>query len=125
VIACRAMTAAGFGLIAAGHAGWSGWATVIAGQFLIGLSMGASNANEMGYRQSVTPDELQGRMNATMRSINRAMIVIAAPLGGLLADRIGYRATLGWAAAGFALGALGLALTPFRSARIEAAPDHL
>ena len=26
--------------------------------------------------QSVTPDRLQGRMNATMRSINRAMVVI-------------------------------------------------
>jgi hypothetical protein len=54
-----------------------------AGQFLPGLSMGAENANEMGYRQTVTPDRLQGRMNATMRSINRSMIVIGAPSGSV------------------------------------------
>ncbi|HLY79575.1 MAG TPA: MFS transporter [Caulobacteraceae bacterium] len=119
IIGCRALTAAGFGLLALGMSGWIGWFDVIAGQFVIGLSMGAENANEMGYRQSVTPDELQGRMNATMRSINRAMIVFAAPLGGFVADRIGYRTTLGLAAAGFALVALGMTLTPFRDARIE------
>ena len=72
-----------------------------AGQFLLGLSMGAENANEMGYRQSVTPDRLQGRMNATMRSVNRAMIVIGAPLGGFLGDRFGYRTMLWTAASGF------------------------
>jgi predicted MFS family arabinose efflux permease len=119
IISCRALTAAGFGLLAFGVSGWVGWVDVVAGQFVIGLSMGAENANEMGYRQSVTPDELQGRMNATMRSINRAMIVFAAPLGGLVADRIGYRTTIGIAAAGFALVAVGMTLTPFRDARIE------
>lgn len=119
IIGCRALNAVGFGLVACGTAGWNGWAAIIAGQLVIGVGMGASNANEMGYRQSVTPDRLQGRMNATIRSINRAMIVVAAPLGGLVADQIGYRTTLGLAAAGFALTALGMTLTPFRDARIE------
>jgi hypothetical protein len=58
------------------------------GQLLLGLSLGAENANEMGYRQAVTPDALLGRMNTTMRSINRAMIVVGAPAGGFLADAI-------------------------------------
>ncbi|HLK24921.1 MAG TPA: MFS transporter [Caulobacteraceae bacterium] len=120
IIACRALTAAGFGLVACGASGWAGWVDVIAGQLVIGLSMGAENANEMGYRQALTPDELQGRMNATIRSINRAMIVFAAPLGGAVADRIGYRTTIALAAAGFAVVALGMTLTPFRDARIEA-----
>lgn len=34
-----------------------------AGQLLFGLSIGAENANEMGYRQAVTPDRLRGRMS--------------------------------------------------------------
>lgn len=119
VIGCRALTAVGFGLLACGMSGWLGWVDVIAGQFVIGVSMGAENANEMGYRQSATPDELQGRMNATMRSINRAMIVFAAPLGGLIGDRFGYRTTIGLAAVGFAVVAVGMTLTPFRDARIE------
>ncbi|MBF4763540.1 MFS transporter [Nocardioides islandensis] len=94
------------------------WAVFGAGQLLLGVSMGAENANTMGYRQSVTPDELQGRMNTTMRSINRAMVVVGAPLGGLLADSVGLRPVLYVAAAGFLLVAAGLALTPFRDARI-------
>jgi predicted MFS family arabinose efflux permease len=53
--------------------------------------MGADHANEMGYRQAVTQDRLQARMNGTIRSVNRAMIVVGAPIGGLLGDRLGYR----------------------------------
>ncbi|MFC4908820.1 hypothetical protein [Actinomadura gamaensis] len=83
---------------------------------MLGLSMGAENANELGYRQSVTPDDLQGRMNATLRSTNRAMIVIGAPLGGLAADALGDRAVLWAAALGFGLVAAGLAVSPFRAA---------
>ena len=64
------------------------------GQFVYGLALGTENANEMGYWQSVTPDELQGRTNATRRSVNRAMIVVGAPLGGFLADAVGYRPVL-------------------------------
>ncbi|GEK23176.1 MFS transporter [Cellulomonas xylanilytica] len=75
---------------------WGGgraWVLFAVGQLLLGLCMGSENTNEMAYRQTATPDRLQGRMNATMRSVNRAMIVVAAPLGGLLGDALGY----GWA----------------------------
>jgi len=87
------------------------------GQALYGLGLGLSNANEMGYRQSITPDRLQGRMNTTIRSANRAMIVIGAPIGGLLAVSIGYRPTLWIAIVGFLLVAGFLAASPFRRAR--------
>ncbi|MEJ7689647.1 MAG: MFS transporter [Nocardioidaceae bacterium] len=99
------------------HAHWLVLVLVAAGQFLYGLAIGIENANEMGYRQAVTPDELQGRMNTTMRSVNRAMIVVGAPAGGLLADAIGYRPTLWIATAGFAVVAVTLAASPFRHAR--------
>jgi MFS family permease len=131
VIATRVVNAAAFVVmaltpVASTAGGWVSLAVLGAGQLLLGLSMGASNANEMGYRQSVTPDRLQGRMNATMRSINRAMVVVAAPLGGALADQIGYRTTLWAVAAGFAAGALALSITPFAEARIDTtlAPMH-
>ena len=121
IVACRALDAAAFLVIALTPLGLAGWLVLGLGQLLFGLSLGASNANEMGYRQSVTPDRLQGRMNATMRSINRAMIVVAAPLGGLLADRIGYRPALWAVAAGFAAVSLWLGLSRFGAARIEVA----
>ncbi len=96
---------------------WIVVAALAVGQGLYGLALGLSNANEMGYRQAVTPDRLQGRMNTTMRSVNRAMIVIGAPLGGFLAVSIGYRPTLWIAIAGFLAVALYLAASPFRTAR--------
>jgi MFS family permease len=117
VIACRAFTAASFALIALSTAHWSGWLVFGAGQLLLGLSMGAENANEMGYWQEVTADHLQGRMNATRRSINRAMIVIGAPIGGLLGDTIGNRSALWTAAGGFLIVSAGLGASRFRHAR--------
>lgn len=118
VIASTVGAAAAWGLVALSSAHWSGWVLFGLGELVLGLSMGASNANEMGYKQAVTPDRLQGRMNATMRSINRAMIVIGAPVGGLLGDTIGLRAMLWVAAAGFLLVAATFALSPYRNARM-------
>jgi MFS family permease len=112
-------------LMASGWHGWGGWIVFGLGQFLLGLTMGATNANEMGYLQSMTPDRLQGRSNATRRSINRAMIVIGAPLGGVLADALGYRPMLYAAAVGFGLVAAVLAVTPYRHARLDVQPSNL
>ena len=88
-----------------------------AGQFLFGLGLGTEGPVEMSYRQSVTPDGLQGRMNSTMRSLNRAAVVVGAPLGGVLADTLGYRPALWIGITGLALAAVALGLSPFRCAR--------
>jgi MFS family permease len=123
VIACRAFTATSFALMALSTAHWSGWLLFGAGQLLLGLSMGAENANEMGYWQEVTADRLQGRMNATRRSINRAMIVIGAPIGGLLGETIGIRSTLWIAAGGFLIVSAALGASRFRHARTADNPS--
>lgn len=121
VIAAHAGTALAVAVVALGSDHGAGRIVFGLGQLVLGLAMGVSNANEMGYRQSVTPDHLQGRSNATMRSVNRAMIVVGAPLGGLLADTMGFRFVLWLSAAGFLAVAGGLALTPYRTARIDQA----
>jgi MFS family permease len=74
----------------------------------------------MSYRQVITPDGLQARTSITMRSLNRAVIVVAAPLAGLLADGWGIRPALLLAAAIFALVAAGLGLSSFRAVRAPA-----
>ena len=98
--------------------GGPGWVLFASGQLLLGLTMGAENANEMAYWQTATPDRLQGRTNATRRSANRAAIVVAAPLGGLLGDAAGYGTAL--VAAGLALVVVAVASTAsgMRSARL-------
>ena len=118
VIASFVGNAVAWAIIASGWHEWSGWIVFGVGEFLLGLTMGTANANEMGYTQSITPDHLQGRTNATRRSINRAMIVVGAPLGGVFADAIGYRPMLYIAAAGFGVVSVLLAISPFRSARL-------
>ena len=108
-------------MLAAGvvAAGWAAAAVLAAGQFAHGWAMGLGNSHEMSYRQALTPDGLQARTNTTMRSLNRAVIVIVSPLAGLVADRLGYAPMLAAAAAIFAVAALTLAVSPFRRARID------
>lgn len=92
-------------------------AVIVVGQGLYGLAMGMSNSHEMSYRQLVTPDELQARTNTTLHSLNRAVIVIIAPIAGILADAWGIRPMLVLAAVIFALVAAGLGATSFRDVR--------
>jgi len=119
VIGCNVVIAAGWALVAASPVGPAGWVVFGAGQLLLGLALGAENSNSMGYRQTVTPDELQARMNTTMRSVNRAMVVVGAPLGGVLADAVGLRPVLFLASGGILLVGAALALTPYRDARLD------
>ena len=120
IIVCHLVTA--LGVVAMVLAGQdmapAGTVTVLAvGQCLYGLAMGMSNSHQMSYRQLITPDELQARTNTTLRSINRAVIVVVAPLAGFLADTWGIRPMLALAAAIFALVAAGLGASPFRNAQ--------
>jgi MFS family permease len=99
---------------------------VVAGQFLYGFAMGIEGPLEMGYRQSVTPMHLQGRMNATMRSVNRSMIVIGAPFGGAIADFFGFRTALWLTIIGLAICAVWFAFSPMRHAKLEEhSPDNV
>ncbi|WP_051441553.1 MFS transporter [Arthrobacter sp. H14] len=98
---------------------WAAFILAAGGQLLFGFAMGIGSPLEMGYRQAVTPDRLIARMSATMRSINRGMIVLGAPLGGVIAAVAGVGTAL-WAAAGVMLVAgLLLLLSKFRTARVE------
>lgn len=121
VIACHGVTTLGVVvMLLAAQVGSDGAAlgVLMAGQALYGLAMGASNSHETGYRQLVTPDELQARTNTTLRALNRGVIVVGAPTAGLLADAYGIRPVLAVAAAGFGVVTLALASTSFRSVRV-------
>lgn len=90
---------------------------VAVAQALYGLAMGMSNSHEMSYRQLVTPDALQARTNTTLRSLNRAVAMVVAPVAGILADQWGIRPMLVVAAVVFSLVVIGLSATPFRTVR--------
>lgn len=89
------------------------------GQFLFGLGMGLEDPNEMGYRQAVAPDEMQGRLNASIRTVNRVMFLIGALIAGGLATAFGFRVTIGVSVVIFVTAALIVLLSPLRTARHE------
>lgn len=91
---------------------------LFAGVGLHGFAIGLSNSHEMAYRQSITPDAFQARTNTTMRAMNRAVIVVVSPLAGMLAAVTNTQLLLVSAAIIFALSAIGLWFSPFRTARI-------
>jgi len=96
-----------------------------AGQALHGFAMGLSNSHEMSYRQSLTPDALQARTNTTMRSFNRAVVVLVSPLAGVLADRLGLGVMLLVSAVLFVVTGVVLLAAGFHRARLaEDPPSH-
>lgn len=96
---------------------------ISAAQFVYGLSMGIEDANDIGYRQAVAPDAIQGRMNSTIRTTNRVVFFFGALLTGLLATFLGYHLTIGIAATIFTGAALVVAFSPLRNARHEDAEN--
>jgi predicted MFS family arabinose efflux permease len=117
VVVDRYLTPVSFSLAALASAGLGGWILVALCQFLFWFAVSMGSPAELGYRQSVTPDGLQGRMNATIRSINVGLASFGALAGGLLADTIGTRHTLWLTIACHLGGATFLALSPYRHAR--------
>lgn len=86
---------------------------------LQGLTAGAENANEMGYWQALTPDELLGRVNGARRSVNRTMAAVGAVIAGLLVSVIGERPTLIGVIIVFAIAAAIMAFSPLRRREAE------
>jgi len=103
---------------------WVLLTVVSTAQFLYGLSMGIEDANDIGYRQAIAPDEIQGRMNSTIRTANRVIFFFGALLGGLLATHYGYQLTIGIGTVIFAIAALVVAVSPLRRARHDDVDDQ-
>jgi hypothetical protein len=78
--------------------------------------MGTENSHEQVYWQTLTPDELLGRTNATRRSVNRTMAAAGALISGLLIGLVGDRLVLLGVIIVFAAAALTAVLSPLREA---------
>jgi predicted MFS family arabinose efflux permease len=70
------------------------------------------NINQVSLRQSITPDRVQGRMNATMRTIVWGTIPLGAFFGGILGTAIGVVNTILLGGAISALAAIWIFLGP-------------
>jgi MFS family permease len=105
----------------------SGPLTVVAGMlmlaaFIAGLCNPVYNINQVSLRQAITPDRLQGRMNASVRFIVWGTIPIGAVLGGALGQAIGLWPTLLSMALCSLLAPLWVVFSPVRQLRSQPVP---
>jgi fucose permease len=88
--------------------------------FVWGTGVAVSNVLVVSLRQTVTPDAMLGRMNASYRFFTYGAIPLGALLAGGLAGLIGLRGTLLVGALGLLLAPAWLALSPVW--RLQALP---
>lgn len=62
---------------------------LVAAEFLVGVCDSIYNISQVSLRQSVTPDQLQGRMTATLRTMFWGAWPLANLAGGILAGVVG------------------------------------
>jgi hypothetical protein len=72
----------------------------------------AYNIVQLSYRQTICPDHLLGRMNATMRFVMWGITPVGGVLGGVLGTAVGPRNTLWITAVGLLLPVLWLIFSP-------------
>jgi MFS family permease len=96
---------------------------VAASGFLGGLGGAIYNINQVSLRQAITPERMQGRMNATMRFIVWGTIPFGNILGGFLGSVIGLHNTIWIGAIGGLFVFLPVLFSPVRS--IKEMPEPL
>ncbi|SDI16482.1 MFS transporter [Nonomuraea jiangxiensis] len=85
--------------------------TVTAGFFVMRVGLAVSNTTSISLRQTVTPPELLGRMNASMRALMWGPQTVGALVGGFIGGFAGLRESMWIASAGLVLSVLPLALS--------------
>jgi MFS family permease len=95
---------------------------LIVAQSLTGFGSTIYNINQVSLRQTITPDRLLGRMNASMRFIVWGTIPLGSLIGGFLGQGIGLRPTLLIGALGSLLSVLWVLFSPVRSLRSQPEP---
>jgi hypothetical protein len=85
--------------------------------FLMGFTAVVYNVNQVSFRQAITPLDMQGRMNATMRFIVWGTMPLGSVIGGLLGTFLPLRTTIFIGALVAATAFIWLVLSPVRSLR--------
>jgi MFS family permease len=94
---------------------------IMLAQVLLSFGTVAYNITQVSIRQAITPERLQGRMNAAMRWIVWGTIPLGTLTGGVIASAYGLRAALWIGATGGLAGLLPVTLTSVR--KIETMPS--
>lgn len=111
-----AMSGPGMAVVAMAGTGW-GAVVAFAGQLVYVGSIVVFNVNVVSYRQAITPDPIQGRVNASQRVLTWGSLAVGSIAGGFAGEVIGARYVLLIAAGMLFAGCLVLLATPIRGLR--------
>ena len=84
---------------------------------ILGFGGVVYNVTQISLRQAITPERLQGRMNAVMRFIVWGALPLGSLVGGALASTIGLRNTLIVSAIGGTFAIVPIWFSPIRTLR--------
>ena len=90
---------------------------LVASQLIVSLGLPIYNVTQVSFRQAITPERLQGRMNSVMRFIVWGVIPLGSLAGGALATATDLRVAIWTGAVGISLACLPVLLSPVRSLR--------
>lgn len=95
----------------------AGVAFLVANQLLTDPFWTIYNINELSLRQAITPPDMLGRMNATIRVVEFGAMLGGGIAGGLLGEFLGLREALFASVGVILLASLSLLLSPVRAMR--------
>jgi len=101
---------------------WPAVMVLTVSQMVAGFGIPVYNINQISLRQAITPDRLQGRMNATMRTIVWGTIPLGSFLGGILGSQVGVVPTIVAGAVISSLSAVWVVFGPVMSLREAPTP---
>ncbi len=90
--------------------------------FVAGIMIPWYNINAVSLRQAITPDRLQGRMNATTRTIVWGTLPLGSFIGGVLGGSIGIVNTIYVRGTISGMAALWILLGPVRKIKTQPEP---
>jgi MFS family permease len=90
---------------------------LITAQAIAFMGIPIYNITQVSFRQAITPERLQGRMNSVMRFVVWGVIPLGALLGGALATWFSPRFAIWVGAIGMSLAILPVLLSPVRTLR--------
>ncbi|PWI45000.1 MFS transporter [Streptomyces sp. ICBB 8177] len=118
LVAAVALPGVGFLLLATVDGDSLGSAALAAVATFIGFfGIPVWDVTVISFRQSITPEPLQGRVNATVRSLSWGTLSLGSLMGGALASAWGLRETVVISAVGLFVPALVVLLSPVRAMR--------
>jgi MFS family permease len=90
---------------------------LIIGEALVAFGLPLYNITQVSFRQAITPERLQGRMNSVMRFIVWGVIPLGSLVGGAVASAVDLRAAIWLGAIGVSLAFVPVLVSPVRTLR--------